>query len=104
LGTIDYSPVLIDILENGENLPNGSETEMSIRAAGILAVEGIKNEMLQIRKRKPASDSLDSEICSVLIDFFLWDLAKRVESTAGEEGSAKTPALAPIHRTRSIWY
>lgn len=77
---------------------------MSIRAAGILAVEGIKNKILEIRKHKPASDSLDSEICSVLIDFFLWDLAKRVESTAGEEGSAKTPALAPIHRTRSIWY
>lgn len=77
---------------------------MSIRAAGILAVEEIKNKILDIRRRKPATDSLDSEVCSVLIDFFLWDLAKRVESTEGEEGSAKTPALAPIHRTRSIWY
>ncbi|KAF8610389.1 hypothetical protein BDV93DRAFT_14677 [Ceratobasidium sp. AG-I] len=104
LGTIDYSSTLVSILENGDDLPNGSETEMSIRAAGILAVEGIKNRILQIRKQRPATDSLDSEICSVLIDFFLWDLAKRVESTAGEEGSAKTPALAPIHRTRSIWY
>ncbi|KAG8768546.1 hypothetical protein FRC12_005501 [Ceratobasidium sp. 428] len=104
LGTIKYSSNLIAILEAGENLPNGSEAEMSIRGAGILAVESIKNRILQIRKERPASDSLDSEICSVLIDFFLWDLAKRVESDAGEEGSAITPALAPIHRTRSIWY
>ncbi|KAG8678848.1 hypothetical protein FRC09_019476, partial [Ceratobasidium sp. 395] len=82
LGTIKYSSNLIAILEAGENLPNGSEAEMSIRGAGILAVESIKNKILQIRKEKPASDSLDSEICSVLIDFFLWDLAKRVESDA----------------------
>ncbi|KAG8678885.1 hypothetical protein FRC09_019445, partial [Ceratobasidium sp. 395] len=82
LGTIKYSSNLIAILEAGENLPNGSEAEMSIRGAGILAVESIKNRILQIRKERPASDSLDSEICSVLIDFFLWDLAKRVESDA----------------------
>lgn len=92
------------MLVNGEDLPNGSEAEMSIRAAGILAVEGIKTRILDIRRRKPATDSLDSEVCSVLIDFFLWDLAKRVERTEGEKGSAKTPALSPIHRTRSIWY
>ncbi|KAF8682314.1 Anaphase promoting complex (APC) subunit 2 [Rhizoctonia solani] len=104
LGTIDYSPILVSMLLNGENLPNGSEAEMSIRAAGILAVEGIKNRILDIRRRKPAANNLDSEVCSVLIDFFLWDLAKRVESTEGEEGSAKTPSIAPIHRTRSIWY
>ncbi|QRW00466.1 hypothetical protein RhiJN_28484 [Ceratobasidium sp. AG-Ba] len=104
LGTIRYSPTLVAILQAGENLANGSETEMSIRAAGILAVESIKNQILQIRKQRPASDSLDSDICSVLIDFFLWDLAKTVESTTGEEGSAASPALAPIHRTRSIWY
>ncbi|CAE6519784.1 unnamed protein product [Rhizoctonia solani] len=104
LGTIDYSPALVSMLVNGENLPNGSEAEMSIRAAGILSVEGIKNRILDIRRHKPATNSLDSEVCSVLIDFFLWDLAKRVESTEGEEGSAKTPSLSPIHRTRSIWY
>ncbi|CAE6463259.1 unnamed protein product [Rhizoctonia solani] len=104
LGTLDYSPALVSMLVNGENLPNGSEAEMSIRAGGILAVEGIKNRILDIRRRKPATNSLDSEVCSVLIDFFLWDLAKRVESTEGEEGSAKSPLLSPIHRTRSIWY
>jgi hypothetical protein len=104
LGTIDYSPALVTILVNGEDLPNGSEPEMSIRAAGILAVEGIKDRILDMRKRKSPTNNLDSEVCSVLIDFFLWDLAKRVESTEGEEGSAMTPALSPIHRTRSIWY
>ncbi|KAF8758283.1 Peptide transporter MTD1 [Rhizoctonia solani] len=74
LGTIDYSPILVSMLLNGENLPNGSEAEMSIRAAGILAVEGIKNRILDIRRRKPAANNLDSEVCSVLIDFFLWTL------------------------------
>ncbi|KAH7340613.1 hypothetical protein B0J17DRAFT_326848 [Rhizoctonia solani] len=104
LGTLNYSPALTSMLVNGENLPNGSEAEMSIRAGGILAVEGIKNKIFDIRRRRPATDTLDSEVCSVLIDFFLWDLAKRVESTEGEEGSAKSPLLSPIHRTRSIWY
>ncbi|CAE6446396.1 unnamed protein product [Rhizoctonia solani] len=61
LGTIDYSPALASMLVNGENLPNGSEAEMSIRAAGILAVEAIKNRILDIRRHKPATNSLDSE-------------------------------------------
>jgi hypothetical protein len=43
-------------------------------------------------------------VSSVLIDFYLWDLAKKVE--CGEEmvEGIDTVEIEPAHRTRSIWY
>ena len=72
---------------------------MSIRAASIVSVERVRQEMLALQKEKGAE-----EISSVLIDFYLWDLAKRLEG--GEESieGVDTAEMVPAHRTRSIWY
>ncbi|EJD34842.1 hypothetical protein AURDEDRAFT_117546 [Auricularia subglabra TFB-10046 SS5] len=90
LNILTYPPALEAVLRSGNDIAYGSPIEMSIRAASILAVEAI-------RDRIPG-------ISSVLVDFFLWDLAKRVE--AGEEvvEGIATQNVLPAHRTRSIWY
>ena len=82
-------------------------------------MERIKEEILLIRQAeekdqpKAWSTSDLDDIPSVLIDFFLWDLAKELESEdADGEESADAIASAPVsrdplpaaHRTRSIWY
>ena len=69
---------------------------MSLRAASIVAVEQVRNEMIAIGS--------EWEVSSVLIDFYLWDLAKKLE--VGEESidDIQTNVIIPPHRTRSIWY
>ena len=88
---ITYSPTLLSTLSSATLLPNGSEEEMAIRAASVLAVERVREKM---------DDGV--KVSSVLIDFFLWDLAKVLEGPDGEseEGCGMD---VPIHRTRSIW-
>jgi len=78
-------------------LEPGSRPEISIRAASIVSVERVRQE---VAKMRDAGD----EMSSVLIDFYLWDLAKRVER--GEESieGIETNEMVPAHRTRSIWY
>ena len=49
-------------------------------------------------------NSAKLEVSSVLIDFYLWDLAKRVESGAERIEGIETAEVLPAHRTRSIWY
>ncbi|KAG2151462.1 hypothetical protein DEU56DRAFT_552418 [Suillus clintonianus] len=96
LRIITYPASLIRELRNGTQLGPGSKEEMSLRAASIVAVEQIRNEMI--------SCGSDWEASSVLIDFYLWDLAKKLEG--GEEciDGIETDDIVPAHRTRSIWY
>ena len=54
----------------------------------IWAVELLRREILKL--------DTDAKVNAILIDFFLYDLAKEREKK-GEEG-------IPHHRTRSIWY
>lgn len=98
MGTIEYNQGLKAALLNYELLEPGSELEISIRAASILAVEHIKTALLQLQADEPRSFQI--RVNSVLIDFWLWDLAKWMGS------SNDNLALAPLphHRTRSIWY
>lgn len=76
---------------------SGCAEEISIRAASIIAVERIREEILKI---SPG----DEEVSSVLIDFYLWDLAKKIEERKEKIGDIETNAIVPVHRTRSIWY
>lgn len=78
---------------------------MSIRAASIVAVERVRDEILSLRQQSKETAGaaivgwdrgLDVPICSVLIDFYLWDAAKLIE----DDGEI----VVPPHRTRSIWY
>ncbi|KAG2010155.1 hypothetical protein CC2G_012998 [Coprinopsis cinerea AmutBmut pab1-1] len=80
--------------------------ELSLRTSSIIAVDRVRAEILAAIQEEDPDNShvLGSTISSVLIDFFLWDLAKRLES--GEESieGLETEDIVPIHRTRSIWY
>lgn len=102
LRILTYPDSLLTLIEAGRLLPSGSDEEMSLRAASILAVERIRECIA--RNRKDAG-SQQKEITSVEIDFWLWDMAKQIES--GEEkipGLDVAAQIVPIHRTRSIWY
>ncbi|KAJ7693757.1 hypothetical protein B0H14DRAFT_827443 [Mycena olivaceomarginata] len=104
LQILSYPPSLLQLLRAGTMLAPGSQEELSLRAASIVAVERVRAEMLTLQAQKE-SDTGGSAVSSVLIDFYLWDLAKRVER--GEErieGIKTTEDMVPTHRTRSIWY
>ena len=62
---------------------------MSHSGCSIWATEQLRREILKL---KP-----DAKINAILIDFFLYDLAKEKEKN--EEDN-----IIPHHRTRSIWY
>jgi hypothetical protein len=93
-----YPPELQELLEEGKILPYGSSQELSLRAASIVAVERVRQSILALRREEAAAGS----ISNVLIDFYLWDLAKRVES--GKEVVKGLGENVPVHHTRSIWY
>ena len=98
LGILWYPASLLKLLDARTPLASGSAEELSIRAASIVAVDCIRDEILKI------TGGDDDAVSSVMIDFYLWDLAKRVE--AGVEGvqGVQSTVIQPIHRTRSIWY
>jgi hypothetical protein len=98
LRILTYSPALVCSLEAREEFESGAREEIAIRAASIIAVE-----------RVAAALRADGDACavgtsSVLIDFFLWDLAKRLEVGQDRIEGIKTQPMLPAHRTRSIWY
>ena len=61
----------------------------------IWAVELLRQEILKL---KP-----DAQVNAILIDFFLYDLAKEKEKEKEKEKS-EADDIIPHHRTRSIWY
>ena len=79
---------------------------MSIRASAILAVEAIKDVLYRRDENSDAraKGAQKTVINSVLIDFYLWDLTKKVELGEDSIDSIRTVYMMPVHRTRSIWY
>jgi hypothetical protein len=67
-----------------------SEIGLSDNRSGcsIWAIELLRREILKIQP--------NAKVNAILLDFFLYDLAKEKEK-AGDE-------TLPHHRTRSIWY
>jgi hypothetical protein len=102
LSMLTYPPELVEKLTSLTLLPPGSREEVSIRAASILAVEALRDAILA--KRKDGTEDGAPEVNSVLLDFYLWDLATAL-NTGGEVSTELNlaPPL-PAHRTRSIWY
>ena len=98
LRILAYPCELIKMLCDHTPLASGSRAEISIRAASIIAVERVRKAIVE------KGEFGGCEVSSVLIDFYLWDLAKRIES--GEESieGLQTTKVVPAHRTRSIWY
>ncbi len=78
LKILSYPSSLVHLLREGTYMPSGSTEELSLRAASIVAVEHVREEIMKLREGDEGE-----QISSVVIDFFLWDLAKRIER--GEE-------------------
>ncbi|KAF2869599.1 hypothetical protein BDV95DRAFT_575853 [Massariosphaeria phaeospora] len=88
LGVLVYCPPLEGKLRRFETIEPGHSWELQIRGCSIWAVELLRREILKLQP--------DAEVNAILIDFFLYDLAK-------EREAAEVEAI-PHHRTRSIWY
>lgn len=107
LGMLTYQPELVDHLEKHAYVESGSREELSLRAASVLAVERVCKEILTLRATEGSNGQgglLKDTVCSVVVDMFLWDLAKRVEDGEEKIEGVQTQSLLPAHRTRSIWY
>ncbi|KAL1727142.1 hypothetical protein EV714DRAFT_286708 [Schizophyllum commune] len=127
LRILQYSPALERMLREYVYLENGSKEEVALRAGSVLAVERVREAIerrisrmgLQDKdshsngkgkgnevdsKTNGATKTTELEVSSVLIDFYLWDLAKRVESGVERIEGIETADVLPAHRTRSIWY
>ncbi|KAK9332448.1 hypothetical protein V1520DRAFT_334910 [Lipomyces starkeyi] len=90
LGCLQYSDALTSHIRNLQVIPNGDPREIELRGCSIWSVEMIKSEIL---KAHP-----EAKINSILLDFYLWDTAKELQSIAAVSDSI------PCHRTRSIFY
>ncbi|KXS97841.1 hypothetical protein AC578_7631 [Pseudocercospora eumusae] len=89
LGVLMYSPPLEYRIRDLRAIESGHAWEVQLRGCSIWAVELIRREI--VRRHGEATS-----INAVLIDFFLYDLAK--------EGERIGQHAIPHHRTRSIWY
>ncbi|KAH8977350.1 hypothetical protein EDB86DRAFT_3067812 [Lactarius hatsudake] len=99
LRLLTYAPALVHTLRARELLTSGvSREEVAIRAASIVAVERVAAAL------RTGGGAGGGAVSSVLIDFFLWDLAKRIEAGEDRIEGVKTQPMLPAHRTRSIWY
>lgn len=88
LGCLSYSPPLEYAIRDQKILEPGHSWEVQLRGCSIYCVELIRKLITQKHS--------EARINAILIDFFLYDLAKERER-AGEDA-------IPHHRTRSIWY
>ncbi|PBK75129.1 hypothetical protein ARMSODRAFT_906328 [Armillaria solidipes] len=99
LKILSYPSSLVHLLREGTYMPSGSTEELSLRAASIIAVERVREEIMKLREGDEGE-----QISSVVIDFFLWDLAKKIERGEEKIEGIQTDDIVPCHRTRSIWY
>ncbi|KAL0238853.1 hypothetical protein PCE1_004544 [Barthelona sp. PCE] len=86
LGVLEYDEELTAKLESQQLIEPGDPMECEIRGCTIAAIEQIRNAI---------SKDIQSEVNSVLIDFYLWDKAKL---TAPESVNHIT------HRTQTMFY
>jgi Potential Queuosine, Q, salvage protein family len=96
LRLLTYAPTLVCALKAHEEFSSGAREEIAIRAASIIAVERVAAVL--------RADGRAGAVSSVLIDFFLWDLAKSLEAGDDRIEGIKTQPMLPAHRIRSIWY
>ncbi|KAF1821797.1 uncharacterized protein K489DRAFT_321796 [Dissoconium aciculare CBS 342.82] len=86
LGVMVYSPPLEHHIRDRKQIAVGHSWELELRGCAIWAIELIRREIV---RQHPAAN-----VNAVLLDFFLYDLAKEREASAA----------LPHHRTRSIRY
>jgi hypothetical protein len=88
-GVLVYAPALTARVDAREELPAQVTDELAIRAATVVAVERVRAAIVAAAAGEPRLLALTS----VEIDWLLWD-----------EGEARKDAIAPHHRTRTIFY
>lgn len=101
---LSYPPSLVRMLHAGTPFESGCKEELSLRSASIIAVERLRAEISRLMADEPGAVEREVAVSSVLIDFYLWDLAKRVEHGEEKIEGIETAEMVPPHRTRSIWY
>ena len=77
LRILTYPPHLLKLLHSHTMFAPGCREEVSIRTASIISVEKVRKEIEDIRAKKGRGEEV--QVSSVLIDFYLWDLAKDIE-------------------------
>ena len=85
-GVLEYSQALKKRIMDKEELPQGGEEEVEIRAATVHAVEELKRVL---------RDAHSMNIMSIKIDWYLWEEGER-QDRAG--------TLPPHHRTLTTFY
>ncbi|KAJ5070226.1 queuosine salvage protein [Anaeramoeba ignava] len=94
LGIIEYSDELMDLLKKEDCfIEQNSEYEIEIRGNSVWGVELLKNETLKLIEKDPNLQNY--HLNSVLIDFFLYDYAKKHH---------KEMQHIPIHKTKTWFY
>lgn len=93
-GAVEYSNELLQILNTGILIKNGSEQEVEIRGASIYVVEKLKELVLKELKAKHP-DIPTTKVNSILLDHFLWDYRRK---------HAAQLEYIPFHKTLSIYY
>ncbi|CAO3588488.1 unnamed protein product [Absidia cylindrospora] len=87
LGLLEYNTTLKTRLIQGEDLLSGSQEEIEIRGNSIWAVELVRQRIQQVMP--------NTHINAILIDFYIWDLAKEIQNEL---------TAVPTHHTRSWYY
>eukprot|EP00055_Hartaetosiga_balthica_P013750 m.71998 g.71998 ORF g.71998 m.71998 type:complete len:91 (+) comp8365_c0_seq13:1078-1350(+) len=89
---MEYDDFLLELLKKGTLLKNGSPEEIEIRANSVWCVELLRREVLKI-----LHDHINGDVTcnSIILDFYLWDMAKDEKETMKD---------VPIHHTRCIYY
>lgn len=90
LGCLKYSEGLYKHIGDLKMIESGDPREVELRACSIWAVELIRREMIK-------RDS-ETKVNAILIDFFLWDTAKKNQQKDYKGVSVQ------CHRTRSCYY
>ena len=85
LGVLEYGEGLARAIDGGEEICAGSEEEVEIRAATVVAVERLKEEIREMGR----------EMSSVEIDWYLWERGEKLELEGG---------CGKHHKTRTIFY
>lgn len=83
-------------MDSGQEIPSGSEEELEIRAASILAVEQLKdaaNKLLQAQHQAEDNGTAEAfQLLSIQLDWWLWQEGERMRSEH------------PHHKTWTIYY
>ncbi|KAI8093723.1 uncharacterized protein BX664DRAFT_295627 [Halteromyces radiatus] len=86
LGLLEYNTELKTKLIKREKVLSGSQEEIEIRGNSIWAVELVRQKIQEQYHNKT--------INAILIDFYIWDLAKEIQNQL----------TVPTHHTRSCFY